>query len=255
MQKSTIAITFGSETVEPSGHISIELDSDKNEGKTSFDIDVTAYLKVYYNEAYTYESSGGTLKKVATNILLDIEDEKITFAATSEAYLAYLPSGTVNYSWVGDSAGSPVFDGRKVSVSESVVAVLKCSYKSKGDRLSLSFNEEGQVVVVVVEGTAKASTTVNFATDEDEDAEPVPYRIKVIDYCSGDSLPSVTVTITTAGSPMDGEVLVGGNTDANGEVYLGMLIPGRQYDLKMSRSDYLSSELDQLNNDYFIVPN
>ncbi len=251
MPESSLSITFGKELGDSLvDHISVELDNDKNEGKTSFEVGETAYLKVFYNESYTYETSGGALNKAATGLLWDIEDEYVTFAGVSDAYLAYLPSGTVSYEWVGNSGGSPVFNGRKVTLADTAVAVLKCSYKTKGDRLSLLFNQEGQVLVLVQEGTAKASVTVNFAV---EDQDPIPYRIKVTDYCSGDTLTSVNVTITTTGSPMDGEVLAGGGTDANGEVYLGMLVPGRQYDLSMTKSGYLNSGSDQLNNDYFIA--
>jgi hypothetical protein len=251
LRDSSLVVNFGKDVIEPEDFISIRLDNDENEGKTTFEAGGTAYLIVFCENDYEYESSGGVLKKIATNIPLEIEDEYVEFASVDTAYLDYFPSGSVSYSWIGRDAGSPIFDGRKVMLSSPSVAVLKCSYTTLGDRLSLSFNDEGVVVVVATSGARKASVSVHFAIEE---AEPVPYRIKVVDYCSGDNIPGVSVIITTEGILVEGEVLKGGLTDGNGEVYLGMLVPGRRYDLQMACNKYLSSNSDMLNNDYFIVP-
>lgn len=248
---SNLTINFGEETVEEAGFISIELDDETNGGNTVFDIGGTAYLLVYCNDEYEYEGSGGTLKKEDTDIPLEIVDEYITFARADSGQLAYIPHGSVSYEWVGNDAGNPIFSGREIILSESSVAVLRCSYTAYGDRFSLTLDEEGIVVVVATSGDDQASLLVNFET---ETADPVPYNINVSDYCSDDDLPDVEVTITTDGSPMEGEVLAGGTTDENGEVYLGMLIPGRQYNLFMTCSGYLDSDVDILNNDYFVVP-
>lgn len=261
MQESSIIVTFtggegDEEDIAAEDYIRIELDSDTNSGESSFDVGDKAYLLVFYVVAYQSASSGGTLNTEATKIPVEVEDEYITFAATSEAYLSYLPSGSVTYSWVGNSAGNPSFSGRKVILPAESVAVLKCSYTTLGDRLSIQLDEAGMAVVVVTEGTAKGSVTVSFAdADTDgvdiETVVPIAYRIKVTDYCSGDAISGVAVTITTTGVAVTGEILQGGSTDTDGEVYLGMLVPGRKYDLQMSCDGYLRSEIDQLNNDYF----
>jgi hypothetical protein len=263
LQESSIIVTFTGTgagigiDVAVEDYVRIELDSATNEGKTSFDVGEKAYLLVYYVSAYQSILSGGTLNTEATKIPVEIEDEYVTFAGTSEEYLSYLPVEGVTYSWVGNDAGAPSFSGRKVILPEESVAVLKCSYTTLGDRISILFDEEGQVVIVVTEGDSKANITVDFVgADEDEVEDgvvPIAYRLKVTDYCSGSIISEATVTITTTGAAITGEILQGGSTDADGEVYLGMLIPGRRYDLQISSDGYLDSELDQLNNDYFVA--
>lgn len=252
MEESNLSVVFSKDEVISKDFISVVLDDEANQGKTSFEKGDTVFLQVFYNNEYEYESSGGTLKRTKTKVPTEIEDDFITFAKVSTGYLSYPPSGGVSYSWTGNSGGSPVFDEMEVTLSDPVVAVLKCEYVTFSDRFSLTFNESGAVVVVFISnGGQKSSRTVHFGTDE---VEPVPYNIKVTDYCSGSSLDTVNVEITTGGEPIEGEILVGGLTDDSGEVYLGALIPGRRYDLSMSKSGYLSSSSDKLNNDYFVVP-
>lgn len=252
MSESNITITFVGEEVVEEDFACIEYDNDANGGKTVFEAGDTVFLKVFYTNKYEYVSSGGTLKRTKTKVSQDVEDDYVVFAATNSGYLKYPPDGRVEHSWVGNDGGELIFNGRKVLLAESKVAVLKCSYSTLSDQLSIKFDEEGIVVVLVFIGAVKTSRTVMFDISEDE---PVPYNIKVTDYCSGVDVNAVSVTITTSGVPIEGEILAGGITDDNGEVYLGMLIPGRRYELSMVRDGYLSSTVDQLNNDFFIVPN
>lgn len=258
---SSISITFGKSIDDPddpdapiSGEhfLRLGLDNDANEGKTSFVPGKTAYLQIHYSSSYTYESSGGTIKVSATKIPLKIEDECITFANADTGYLSYIPDGSVAYSWVGNDGGNPTFELNKVSLSNPAVAVLKCSYTTLGDRLSLKFSEIGEVVVYAAlkNEESETSITVSFESDPEdpedpEDPTPVAYELEVKNYCTDEILSGVTVYLD--------EVDIG-QTNASGIIALGALIPGSYHTLKMARAGLINSELDKLNNDSFTVP-
>ena len=45
-----------------------------------------------------------------------------------------------------------------------------------------------------------------------------------------------------------------GETDANGVISLGGLVPGSTHSIRMTKDGYIPSNEDQLSNDSFVVP-
>jgi hypothetical protein len=231
--------------------ISIALDDVANNGATGFIIGTSAFLRVSRNpktEPYTMFKSGGSLSCVGTNIPYSVTDEIVIFANTKEATLDHYPSG-FSYTWLGNNPGVSVsITGKVITLSTEAVAVMKCSYTTYDDRWELIFDEEGQVVVVAVMDDASSYTTVTFGTaltSEGEIPEPQYYELTVKDYCSEEVVPAATVWLD------DVEI---GATDPNGIVPLGELVPGSEHTLKISKSGYQDSDLDNLKNDTFTVP-
>jgi hypothetical protein len=231
----------------------LELDDEKNEDATTFAIGTKAYLRFLSSSDAAYEitASTGTAKTEDTNIHYPIEDNQITFTNSDYGYLNYIPVGSVEYEWVGNNPGyNPIFEGRKVTLGESAVAILNCNYSVAGDRLSIKSDVVGDVVVVVIQGSDQVDLTVSFrepGVDDEGDPEPDPvaYELEVIDYCTGEVLPGVTVYLDEVDM---------GQTDSSGIIALGSLIPGSSHDLRMAKSGYMNSESDKLNNDSILVP-
>lgn len=249
MASNTITLNFVKTLDEVGIVLSLSLDTVANKDKTTFVIGDKVYLKFLssVDEPYTIEVNMGTAKTEATNIHYPIEDDEITFANTNSGSLGYVPIGEVDYEWIGKSAGTPVFNGREILLDEDSVAVLNCSYKTKGNRLSVTNSEVGTVLVVVIQGENQASLSITFEDDEDdeEEKEPVAYELDVKNYCSDASLSGVTVYLD--------EIDIG-QTNINGIIALGALIPGSAHTLKMMKAGYIDSDKDKLNNDSFTVP-
>lgn len=246
MKSNTITLNFVKTLDEVGIVLSLSLDTVANEDETTFVIGNKVYLKFLssVDEPYTIEVNMGTAKTEATNIHYPIEDDEITFANTNSGSLGYVPVGEVDYEWIGKSAGTPVFNGREILLDEDSIAILKCNYKTKGDRLSVVSSEAGTVLVVVIQGENQASLSITFE-DEEEEEEPVAYELDVKNYCSDASLSGVTVYLD--------EVDIG-QTNINGIIALGALIPGSTHTLKMMKAGYIDSDKDKLNNDSFTVP-
>lgn len=91
-----------------------------------------------------------------------------------------------------------------------------------------------------------SSITVTFINpDTEEELSPEPYELQVKSFCTDETVAGVTVY-------MDGTEM--GQTDADGVISLGALLPGSTHTLKMVKDGYISSDQDKLNNDSFTVP-
>lgn len=259
MKSSSISITFGKEAIIPDPppvedgtvlFLSLSLDSVANKGKYAFVVGDKIYLKFLSSDSgsYAIKVNTGTAKTEATNIHYPIKNEEIQFANTDTGTLSYFPCGGVSYKWIGESGGTPVFDGKDIILAKPVVGILVCDYETKGDRLSISSSIEGTVLVAVIQKSDQASLSVSFekkSEEEEEKPEPVAYELEVKDYCADGVLPGVTIYL-------DGIDI--GQTDANGVIAVGALIPGSTHSLKMAKGGYINSENDKLNNDSFTVP-
>ena len=106
------------------------------------------------------------------------------------------------------------------------------------------------------------SITVTFvkpgsASDDSSDAEtgdtggseesttPVPYELEVKNFCTDDTVTGVTVYL-------DGTDM--GQTDSDGIISLGALLPGSTHTLKMIKDGYIDSDKDHIDNASFTVP-
>lgn len=256
MQSSSISITFGKEREDGNGNgdddriaLSLELDSVANGGKTSFVVNQNVYLKFLFpgSSPYTVKSSMGTAGVAATNIHYLVQDEEVQFANSKTGALRYYPFEGVTHRWIGISAGTPHFNGKEITLGGLSVAILNCTYKTKGDRLFIVSSKVGNVLVVAIQGKNQASLTVNFGGKDGEEPPPppVPYELEVKDYCTDEILPGVTIYLD------DADI---GQTDANGIIALGALVPGSTHSLRMAKGGYINSEKDKLDNDSFTIP-
>jgi len=220
----------------------------------------TVYAKVYnvgltITEAY---NSAGTSVTVHTASQQEyIEDEDITIT-NGEAQLTYpLDSGlTITYCQQGIT-GDPIVNVnfRDLSVnefkdnSEFYIVYAKVSYYTRYIKYQMTIPESyacnffNAWFYVQQDGFALSVLTIAFGVAADESL--VPYQLLVRDYCSDEIVPGMHVWLNGVDK---------GETDADGYVSLGNLLPGASYTLKMTKDEYQQSQLDNLNNDSFVVP-
>ena len=152
-----------------------------------------------------------------------------------------MPSGAVETFWVGRSGGTISIDGQTITVPEKIVGVLKCKYTTFYDNFKLVSDTAGTINVcgTYSEKTACRTVTVTDPTD------PVDYELEVRDYCSEAIISGATIYF-------DGVDI--GNTDTNGVINLGKLLPGSSHSLKITKTGYIDSDKDKLNNAIIEVP-
>jgi len=222
--------------------IAIELDEEANAGKTTFYEDEIAYVRVT-TDAPDYEcvTTGDHIRGVGTNIPKTIVED-IVFANTAEASLSGLPAGAVGYDWIGDApAGvSPIFDGINITLRNRAIGLLRCTYQEVGDRYEVTnyTPEEIAIIAYVPDYPDSVYLTIEFESAAEEEAYDA-FELMVIDYCSEEPVPGVTVTFDGVGI---------GVTDDDGILFLGQLTDGN-YPLIMTKEGYLDSDADRLHND------
>lgn len=259
---SSLSVSFvsGSSVFDSKSRITVKLDSEKNvdeDGNPIYEFPIengTAYIAVYSKHSYKLVSSAGDLVSDRENVPRDVEDI-IVFPNESKAFLSHIPTGTVNYSWVGKKPSVTVsFDEELVTLSKKVVGVLRCNYTALADIWKLNYSraaEEGEkdIVVVVAIDTqgSKSSVNVNFVKEKIEPGEGgiVSYQVRVLDFCTDEPLGDVDVWIDNKYK---------GKTDSEGLITIDNLIRGEEYALKTMKTGYTSSDLDTLKNDWFTVP-
>lgn len=264
MPTSSLVVTFG--TQDKSEDFSLSLDKEKNtevygeENKSTFAPSESAYLKLIHSSEDEYQLfvSAGKVNKSASDVLYPMS-ENVIFAATRQGNLTYIPIQSVTWAWMGKSPGNPLFSRRSIRIEipsgtpadEFIpVGVLQCEYNTNGDRLKLTVTSSDlvgfdtmDVLVVAIQGENKATTTISY--DTGLGGEPVPINLLVKDFCSDEKVNDVDVYL-------DGVYV--GETNGNGKIYLGMMVPNTIHQLKMTRSGYIDSDLDVLHNDSFTVP-
>jgi hypothetical protein len=231
----------------------LSLDSEKNllvygQEKTSFLSGEAAYLKLHCAPGYDLDCSAGVVVKSAAGIAYPYSED-LMFRLSRAESLQHLPMGQVDNQWIGKDGGSPLFSGKAVTIPEPKVAILRCEYKSIGDRLKLVVTHPDMgihatmevLVVVSRNGAALTSITVTY---ENGELIFVPVELLVSDFCSDEQVDGVEVFL-------DGFSI--GYTNAEGKIYLGELMQGSQHTLKMIRTGYVDSDIDILQNDEFTV--
>ena len=194
-------------------------------------------------------TSLGIIFEKAINIWYPV-DEDLTFANVDSATLGSLPCTPIAWKWLGNDGGNPLFNGQIVTVPSAVVGMLHCEYKTVGDRLGLAVSganmgklSEVSVVVVVTQNGKTASATVTFSSEEV--VAPVATDLEVRSFCDDSILAGAQVYL-------DG--VFTGFTDGSGLCYLGMLTPGVEYSIAVTKDGYISTDSDVLSNDKFVIP-
>lgn len=241
-QWKVIPVSFLDPTVIPG--VQLVLDSEKNEEKTIFQPGSDVWLKLFCDDPLatdiTFKCSNGTVSIQATGLPM-AKEEEISFMMTSEATLQYLPDTAVSVKWIGTDGGTPSFAGRRVTIPEKAVGILECKYTTLWSSVKCVPIEALDTLVCVFQNGGKDCLTFEV----EEAAGPTSYELEVRDYCSNNILGGVTVYF-------DGKNM--GQTDSNGVIYLGELLPGSSHSLKMTKTDYIDSDKDKLNNDLIEIP-
>ena len=249
---ASVTFEFAEEDEDLDTKLELELDSEENDEKTSFDLSDTVHLRCFHvNPApRVYSSSSGNITVGRREISVDIEDETIDFENEDSGTLAYLPIGSITYDWIGDDHGNPSLDGRTITLSSKVLGVLKCSYKTKADKLTLSgVSELGKILTMVTQTIDETEYTdscpVTFSSSDPDDPEPVSYDLNIKDFCDDSNIEGVEVI-------WDGVSI--GSTNSLGVISLGLQVPGSTHSLKMVKTGYIPSNEDKLNNNSVTIP-
>lgn len=221
--------------------LSIILDDDSNGGETSFPINSDIFLLVIHSDSYDMDKSAGILSQVGTGIVHEIT-QQVSFGHSDSASLSHVPISIQNWDWIGDSQGSPSFEGKNITLSQEQTGLLEVTYRVEADRWKLVSTEAINIVVSAYQeqGNLRASLTV---TVTDSSSTTGPYNLTLKNFCTGEVAPSAYVWLDTS--------LIG-QTNANGQISLGMLTPG-EHQIRFSADGYIPSEYDHLNNDSFTV--
>jgi hypothetical protein len=163
MANQTITITFVSETGDGGGGagneiIQVELDSERNNGKTRFLFGEKAYFKIYKYPStmrLTLDSTDGTIFDEGSGT--SDEEELITFSNSNEGSADKPIKSVTSSNWIGRSLGSISAAGRTVTASQKGIGVLDFKYKADFIRKSISVPvkdgyDEYPVVVLVSGG-------------------------------------------------------------------------------------------------------
>ena len=255
MSETILTVTFVApeeledpNVVETNEAITLSLDSDANNNETSFESGTPAYIKQFPPGEFTMEVNIGTVEKKLKRVSYTITEEKVYFANVATKNLAYLPEGEVTYSWIGNDLGNPTFNGKVITISESGVGVLTCTYITLYDQLMVLYSsaDDTTVLLVVVNEDVNDSLLITYTGIEDVAERPVVITVK--DYCSGEVVVGANVEVTAPGYATSNFT-----TDALGQASLGSLIVGNTYNLKITATGYKDSDDDSLSNDNFIV--
>ncbi|KJU82710.1 hypothetical protein MBAV_005096, partial [Candidatus Magnetobacterium bavaricum] len=116
----------------PEGQFTFELDSVRNNGKSSFAPVVdTAYLKLFpgYQSPQLWTNLGGYAYGGNGQ---DAVTEDITFVNSDSASMQGIPAGAVNWVWVGRTIGtaSVTITGGEIKLSAKMTGVLHLSYQA-----------------------------------------------------------------------------------------------------------------------------
>jgi hypothetical protein len=157
---ASITITFTA-TGESAEDIVIELDEERNKGKTTFAYGDKAYFRVYSPVPYEVYSTAGIVEKVAS--LSSVEEEFVQFVDSNTARLSKPITGILGTKWFGKSLGTVTKTGTfEVQCSEQVdpkvgkIGIAKVKYSSSCGVFFVSLDKKPEpeypVLVVVATG-------------------------------------------------------------------------------------------------------
>lgn len=258
MPKTSTTVNFSSSeiTESESESISLELDDDYHislygESKSEFSKTEIVYLKVkppYSENPYAILTSAGSCVKHSQNNLETITED-LTFENTSGVELSDTPIGTVSTTWVAGSSAAVLISGKTITTTDKKIGILRCEYEIQFDRLQLTVSQnmtDSSVIVMVGYDDSYASLTVDYIETTTTLSDIV---LIIKDIVSDEIIKDANVVVS-----LNGIQTYSGVTNSNGKVTIPDLIVGSTYDLKVTATNYLDSDVDYLNNDSFTVP-
>ena len=128
--KASIVLTFAASCVAEDHFINVEMDDEKNQGKTCFLYGEKIYFRVFTNPKdmnIRLESSDGSISNEGIGYFEYEED--IQFPNVNEANTQYPIDSIVSQDWLGNSLGSISISNTAIRTSETGVAILKLRYR------------------------------------------------------------------------------------------------------------------------------
>lgn len=162
---ASTTITFA--IVQPDGadgsssSISVELDAEANDNKTTFLPGDTANFIIHTVPSDLDVTVDTTIGTVAANGTKSVAvQDQLVFIQSLEETLSKVPNGTVTTAWVGRAGGTPIVSGSSIKLTTATNGVLNCTYNTTAKAYTLagvtipSGLEEIQVLIVVSAATA-----------------------------------------------------------------------------------------------------
>ena len=134
----TASIVINFETNEQTSYLAVELDSDKNSGKTTFRQGDEIYFKVYSDVSYSIDvTSGAVVQEETLTETADIK-ETLSFIKTKKATVQKkIKDNSISQVWYGDVIGDLIKTGSltvEIDTAElEPFGICKITYRSEYD--------------------------------------------------------------------------------------------------------------------------
>lgn len=224
--------------------IKLELDEDRNDGKTVFAPGENCWIKLLPTGLKPeIWSSFGQATLISENVPATIDEEYVIFGYTNTASTKYNISHLLSYSWVGrvdPYPGKPKFKDNVITFKDPCIGVLKVQYRYHFDRIKLYCQDEVGAQIFV--GAKKEAAFGYLIVTYSPGAKRL-CNLTVRDACSMTIIQGARISV-------DG--IFKGLTDSSGRISLGELSVGI-HSLDMKKSGYQNSGEDTLANDSFSV--
>jgi len=154
--KASIVLTFAASCVVEDHFINVEMDDEKNQGKTCFLYGEKIYFRVFTNPKdmnIRLESSDGSISNEGIGYFEYEED--VQFPNVNEANVQYPIDSVISQDWLGNSLGSISISNTTIRTEETGVAILKfryyVSYRSYAITIGPKDYDEYPVLVYIEE--------------------------------------------------------------------------------------------------------
>ena len=160
---ASLTITFKSITDSKSGNVSIELDDEKNNGKTEFMYGEKAYFRVFADPGMSVSvlSTDGAISNEGAGVSTETELKEFVEKDTAETSKAI--EGIVSHRWLGQDLGNITKSGikeikssQKPDIANGKIGMAEIKYTAHYKRYALSVGQKNEAeysVLVVVVGT------------------------------------------------------------------------------------------------------
>ncbi len=180
-------------------YLTIGLDEDHNEGKTTFCPGDDAFLIVYHSpgQDVAIGSAIGNIKEKLTSVPIEIE-EVINCDNSSSINLRYEPVGNIAITWAPPVSTAFTISGRTVTLAQPVFSIATITYETLTDIWMLNgITEESSVRVLANMGETTSAMTVSFLCDAEDtpDGELVDETVEAYDCTTGDPVSGVKIWI------------------------------------------------------------
>ena len=245
--------------------INIELDDKLNGGKSCFGPGDEFWIRVWSPVAYDIYMTGGGIIERQNNVVEDIPDlndpetenewEYINFTDWKGNASKPIYSITAMF-WCFHSLGQVQWNQNyseltvqpPENTTDMGYGVLRIQFKTKFNRIKLRAPQEGHDIKVIIFSTdlnqpdCKSELQVQIR-DDCSAAAPKDITIEVVNCLSDNAIQGVSVYVNN---------LFKGITDVSGQLYIGLLKPGR-YETRFEHPEYWPSGSDGVVNDSFVV--